>query len=197
TAPGRQTSSTLSANPSKGRRHPFAGKRNEPRGERGYETELSNHGGCLDHMFAATSGSAGIDLVTAESCTVKDVGVNIIPTTTNGPLGYGLSALLIGRSSATKQGIFVQPGLIDSDFCGQIKIMVRVLAPPIFIPKGSVIAQLVPFKSEVPNSRKDIKRQDGGFGSTGPLCGYLSGRYHWKNWSTCANWLKSKSSKDI
>ncbi|NWR37686.1 POK9 protein, partial [Tachuris rubrigastra] len=118
------------------------------------------------------SGSAGVNLVTAESATVRDTEVTVIATTAKGPLGHGLSALLLGRSSATKQGIFVQPGVIDSDYCGQIKVMVRVLAPPMFIPKGSIIAQLVPFESRVPNCDPNKTRKDKGFGSTGPLVAF-------------------------
>ncbi|KFQ37045.1 hypothetical protein N331_11786, partial [Merops nubicus] len=114
------------------------------------------------------AGSAGADLVTAESVTIQDTGVVIIPTTITGPLGRGLSALVLGRSSATKQGIFVQPGVIDSDYKGVIKIMVRVLAPPLFLPAGSVIAQLIPFKQEVPLASNSKVRDLGHFGSTGP-----------------------------
>ncbi|NXM10397.1 POK9 protein, partial [Ploceus nigricollis] len=117
-------------------------------------------------------GSAGVDLVTAESVTVTDDAVTLITTTSNGPLGYGLAALLLGRSSATKQGIFVQPGVIDADYSGPIKIMVRVFAPPLFIPRGSLIAQLIPFTSSVPHTSQPEQERVGGFGSTGPLTAF-------------------------
>lgn len=97
--------------------------------------------------------------------TIIDENVHLIDSTASGPLGYGLSALLIGRSSATKMGIFVLPGLIDADYIGIIKIMVKIFSPPVTITKGSKIAQLIPFKSQVPvAAMKD--RGTGAFGST-------------------------------
>ncbi|NXC11767.1 POK9 protein, partial [Orthonyx spaldingii] len=111
-------------------------------------------------------GSAGVDLAVAESRVIKDHKVHLIPSTCSGPLDRGLSALLIGRSSMSKQGIFVLPGLIDADFTGTIQIMVHALNPPVTIPSGSKIAQLIPFKSQVPRAWS-LDRGDAGFGSTG------------------------------
>lgn len=80
-------------------------------------------------------------------------------------MGLGLSALLLGRSSVSKQGIFVLPGVIDADFTGTISIMVKVFVPPVTIMAGTRIAQLVPFRASVPCVR-DAERGGGGFGST-------------------------------
>ncbi|KAF4804386.1 hypothetical protein TURU_008420 [Turdus rufiventris] len=104
---------------------------------------------CLDVLKSATAGSARVDLATAVEVTLQSTDVQVIPSTANRPLGYGLSALLIGRSSTSKQGIFVLPGLIDADYLGNIGIMVQTLTPPIHIPKGTRLAQLVPFKAKV------------------------------------------------
>uniref|UniRef100_A0A8C8B4C3 dUTPase-like domain-containing protein n=1 Tax=Otus sunia TaxID=257818 RepID=A0A8C8B4C3_9STRI len=82
------------------------------------------------------------------------------------PSGFGLSALLIGRSSTTHQGIQVLLGVIDADYTGVVKIMVQILIPPVFIPKGSKIAQLVLCKACVPNAGEG-NRGTGGFRSTG------------------------------
>ncbi|RMC12170.1 hypothetical protein DUI87_11306 [Hirundo rustica rustica] len=71
------------------------------------------------------------------------------------------------RSSATIQGIMVHLGLIDVDFSGQIHAVVSTPTPPLTIPKGTQIAQLVPFKFSVSRT-EDRSRGDGGFGSTGP-----------------------------
>lgn len=58
------------------------------------------------------------------------------------------------------------PGLIDADYLGNIWIMVQTLGPPIHIPKGTQLTQLMPFKAKVP--RKGVMLSgDGGFGSTG------------------------------
>ncbi|NWX93512.1 POK9 protein, partial [Nothoprocta pentlandii] len=118
-------------------------------------------------------GSAGVDVETTIDVTLVTSEVRLIDSNIRGPLGRNLCAFLLGRSSTSRQGIFVIPGVIDADYTGIIKIMVYVLTPPVFIPKGSKIAQLVPFKSCVPKpGGKECG--DGGFGSTGPLQVYLA-----------------------
>ena len=102
----------------------------------------------------------------AEAVNITDEKVHVLPSTVNGPLGYGLSALLIGRSSASKKGIFVLPGCIDADYTGPIGIMVKVFSPPVHIPAGSTIAQLIPFQATVPQ-KGEKDRGQGAFGSTG------------------------------
>ncbi|NXW82099.1 POK9 protein, partial [Alopecoenas beccarii] len=111
------------------------------------------------------SGSARVDLETAVETTLWDTQVQCVPTNVHGPLGNGLSALLLGLSSTTKKGLFVLPGVIDADFTGQIKIMVWIPSPPVNIPAASRIAQLVPFKAQVPHALSQ-ERGHGSFGST-------------------------------
>ncbi|RMB99160.1 hypothetical protein DUI87_24350 [Hirundo rustica rustica] len=103
----------------------------------------------------------------AESVVIDSDKIHKVPLDAFGPLGDGMSAFLMGRSSATIQGIIVHLGLIDADFSGQIHAMVSTPTPPLTIPKGTRIAQLVPFKSSVSRT-EDQSRGDGGFGSTGP-----------------------------
>ncbi|RMC02578.1 hypothetical protein DUI87_20972 [Hirundo rustica rustica] len=104
----------------------------------------------------------------AESVVIDSDKIHKVPLDAFGPLGDGMSAFLMGRSSATIQGIIVHLGLIDADFSGQIHAMVSTpTPPPLTIPKGTRIAQLVPFKSSVSRT-EDRSRGDGGFGSTGP-----------------------------
>uniref|UniRef100_A0A663EG84 dUTPase-like domain-containing protein n=1 Tax=Aquila chrysaetos chrysaetos TaxID=223781 RepID=A0A663EG84_AQUCH len=122
--------------------------------------------GCLDCCKAATSGSAGVDLATAVDITLITSEIQLIDSNQKGPLGHGLSALLLGRSSVSWKGIFIVPGLFDADYCGVIKIMVYTLTPPVTIPVQSKIAQLVPFRACVPRTRA-VERGHGGFGSTG------------------------------
>ncbi|NXD86806.1 POK9 protein, partial [Halcyon senegalensis] len=119
------------------------------------------------------SGSAGVDVETEIEITLSDTLVQCIPTTVFGPLRYGISALLIVRSSATKKGVFVLPGVIDSDFSGQIKIMVWTLSPSVNILAKTKIAQLVPFRAQTKNSEA-LERGEEGFGSTGKPQVYLS-----------------------
>ncbi|NXC47655.1 POK9 protein, partial [Penelope pileata] len=120
----------------------------------------------LSALRSATAGSAGVDVETAVDVTLLTTGVYLLDSTVKGPLGGGLCALLLGRSSTSRQGIFVIPGVIDADYTGVIKIMVYTLTPPVSIPKGSRIAQLIPFRPCVPQPG-DKERGDGGFGSTG------------------------------
>ncbi|NWX02877.1 POK9 protein, partial [Caloenas nicobarica] len=112
------------------------------------------------------AGSAGVDVETAIDITIVDSKVHLIDSNIKGPLGNDLCALLLGRSSTSKQGIFVVPGVIDVDYEGIIKIMLYVINSPVSIPKGSRIAQLIPFHSQVPQPGSSI-RGAGGFGSTG------------------------------
>ncbi|NXV24861.1 POK9 protein, partial [Cepphus grylle] len=112
------------------------------------------------------AGSAGVDVATAVEATLVDSQVQCIPTDMKGPLGYGLSALLLGRSSVTRQGLFVLPGVINADFSGVIAIMVWTPTPPVHIPAGTKIGQLVPFKAAIPTAGTK-ERGDKGFGSTG------------------------------
>ncbi|NXK29693.1 POK9 protein, partial [Arenaria interpres] len=111
-------------------------------------------------------GSAGMNMATAVDFTLPDTSVHCIPSVLQGPLGHNLCAFLLGRSSTSRKGIFVLPGVIDADYTGTIGIMVQTCSPPVNIPKGSKIAQLIPFEAKVPNSDLRI-RGNQGWGSTG------------------------------
>ncbi|TRZ12191.1 hypothetical protein HGM15179_014919 [Zosterops borbonicus] len=63
-------------------------------------------------------------------------------------------------------------GLIDADFTGQVRILAYALQPPVTIPKGSRIAQIVVLENSLPHRWQprephEKERLDGGFGSTG------------------------------
>lgn len=85
--------------------------------------------------------------------------------------GQAHGALLLGRSSSGLKGLFVLPGVIDCDFTGEICIVVQTFFPPIHVPKGSRIAQLVPVQQLVQQMTAESRqfRGTGGFGSTGAL----------------------------
>ncbi|MCQ4078626.1 hypothetical protein FK519_28035, partial [Klebsiella pneumoniae] len=84
-----------------------------------------------------------------------------------GPVEKGMHALLIGKLSTTKLGLFVLPAIIDSDYSGEIQIMTWTPVPPCFISAGQCIAQLVPFQGET--SGKSGHSGKKGFDSTGKL----------------------------
>ncbi|NXQ08440.1 POK9 protein, partial [Vidua macroura] len=120
-------------------------------------------------------GSLGVDVATATEVTLNDKKVTLIPTNVYGPM-YStdslIGGLLLGRSSTSKQGAIVIPGVIDADYTGQVKIMVYALQPPVTIPKGSKIAQIIAIENILPHRQHpkeptELDRQDRGFRSTG------------------------------
>ena len=121
----------------------------------------------MDDLCASTSGSAGVDVTTVTETVLLDQKVAKNPLNVIGLLGGSLSALLVGRSSTTLQGLFILPGVIDADYDGQIHALAWTPSPPVTIPPGSRIAQLVPFKACVPRA-SNTERGTSRFGSTGP-----------------------------
>uniref|UniRef100_A0A8C3TVQ0 dUTPase-like domain-containing protein n=1 Tax=Catharus ustulatus TaxID=91951 RepID=A0A8C3TVQ0_CATUS len=118
-----------------------------------------------------TAGSLGLDLAAAVDVTLLNNHPVKIYTGLYGPIIVGeqpVGGLLLGRSSASMQGLFVLPGVIDSDYTGELMIMAYTLFPPFTITKGQRIAQIIP----LPQLTKGIApldqqpRQDKGFGST-------------------------------
>ncbi|NXG95149.1 POK9 protein, partial [Stercorarius parasiticus] len=103
-----------------------------------------------------------------------------IATGLRGPIcinGQPVGALLIGRSSSAMLGLNVLVGLIDKDFQGEIQIMAHTLFPPLFVPKGTRIAQLIPLPhlaESLPPASVQARGQ-GAFGSTGQMALFTVG----------------------
>ncbi|KFQ22042.1 hypothetical protein N332_12167, partial [Mesitornis unicolor] len=116
-------------------------------------------------------GSLGFDLETGLDATLIDTRIQKIPSTAVGPLYNkkgGIGGLLLGRSSAGVKGLLILPGVIDTDYTGRIYIMVHTVSPPMHIPKGSRIAQIVHLQNPLgPLTRTAKYRGDQGFGSSG------------------------------
>lgn len=116
-----------------------AGKWEEERETAHYQNKHGPEsvGQCLaSSLRPATASSAGVHLATAQSVTLTDSTVTLIPTGVMGPLGDGHSTLLLGHSSVTWMGLFVLPGVIDTNDTGEIKIMAWMSSSTCFIPKG-------------------------------------------------------------
>ncbi|KAF1528593.1 Endogenous retrovirus group K member 9 Pol protein, partial [Eudyptula albosignata] len=121
--------------------------------------------------------SLGLDLATAIDVTLLDQRPQKIPSTITGPLilnNKPQGALLIGCSSSGIRVIprlFVLPGLIDTDYKGVISVVVQTLFPPIHIPAGSKIAQLIPLPQLTVDMQAVSQKDRGtdGFGSTGGI----------------------------
>ena len=124
-----------------------------------------------------TSGSAGLDLYAFldKSITLKKNEIILVPTGIYLEIPIGYEAQIRSRSSlALKNGIFClnSPGTIDSDYRGEIKIILASFNNDEFIiNNGDRIAQIVFSKveqvvfSEV-SSLSNTDRGEGGFGST-------------------------------
>ena len=102
-----------------------------------------------------------MDVCTTHTVTLSIQGVHKVPPEAWGPIGKGLSALLIGRSSSTLQGLMVHVGVIDAGYHGQICAMVSTATPPVTIKGGTRIAQLIPFMSCVPATEQVIRGTQG------------------------------------
>ena len=125
-----------------------------------------------------TEGSAGMDLYdngTFET-TIAPLQRVLVPTGIFISLPKGYEAQIRPRSGlAAKNGITVlnTPGTIDSDYRGEIKVMLINLSKENFVLKpGERIAQMVIAKHERVEWEKveeldETDRGDGGFGSTG------------------------------
>jgi dUTP pyrophosphatase len=126
----------------------------------------------------ATEGSAGMDLRASiiEAITLEPLQRNLVPTGLYIELPPGYEAQVRPRSGlASKQGITClnSPGTIDSDYRGEIKILlVNLSDSKQVIYPGDRIAQMVIQKVERAVLRgvtmlNSTSRGGGGFGSTG------------------------------
>jgi dUTP pyrophosphatase len=126
----------------------------------------------------ATDGSSGVDL-RAEliaPLVLQPMERKLVPTGLFIELPYGYEAQVRPRSGlAIKQGITClnAPGTIDSDYRGEIKIvLINLSGEKQIVNPGDRIAQLVLQKIEKINWEQvtvltETVRSNGGFGSTG------------------------------
>ena len=134
------------------------------------------HGHGLDLPAYATTGAAGMDVLAAESVTLKPGGRHAVATGLALAIPHGFEIQVRPRSGlALKHGISVPnaPGTIDSDYRGELKIILINHGTEDFaIARGDRVAQLVLAPvvqaawSEV-DELDETSRGEGGFGSTG------------------------------
>lgn len=126
----------------------------------------------------AKLGDAGCDLLAAEDMTIQPGGCRaLVPTGIALAIPEGYAGFVQPRSGlAVKNGVSVlnSPGLIDSGYRGELKILLINTDPstPFDVVRGERIAQLVIQKVEQVqfdemDSLPSSDRGDGGFGSTG------------------------------
>jgi dUTP pyrophosphatase len=116
--------------------------------------KLENFDNTHSLPFYATEGSAGMDVcaMIEKEIVIKPSEINIIPTGLSIELPNGYEAQIRPRSGlAIKSGVTIlnSPGTIDSDYRGEIKIILINLGKSDFIvKKGDRIAQMVINKFE-------------------------------------------------
>lgn len=125
----------------------------------------------------AHEGDAGLDLYSAQDVTLAPFQRALIPTGIAAAIPAGHAGFVLPRSGLAARsglGLVNAPGLIDSHYRGEIKVIAINLDPitPIEIHRGDRIAQLVvqavvrcePDEVDV---LETTARGEGGFGSTG------------------------------
>jgi dUTP pyrophosphatase len=134
------------------------------------------HGEGLPLPVYATEHAAGLDVVAAESLTLRPGQRHAVATGFAIAIPEGYEVQVRPRSGlALKHGITClnTPGTIDSDYRGEVKVILANLGEEDFaVVRGERIAQLVP--APVLKARfREVERLDstgrgeGGFGSTG------------------------------
>lgn len=134
------------------------------------------HGAGLPLPAYATAGAAGMDVVAAEDVDLAPGARHAVATGFALAIPAGYEVQVRPRSGlALKHGITClnSPGTIDSDYRGEVKIILANLGDaPFPVRRGERIAQLVPAPvqhgvlNEV-DTLDETARGAGGFGSTG------------------------------
>lgn len=123
-----------------------------------------------------TPGSAGMDVASSQDLILHPGFVIAVPTGLYFEIPDGYEIQVRSRSGlAYKSGVFVinSPGTIDSDYRGEIKVLLTsVNSEPFEIKEGDRIGQIVlqpvtRIQFEEAEELEETERGDGGFGSTG------------------------------
>ncbi len=134
------------------------------------------HGAGLPLPAYATSGAAGMDVVSAEDAVIAPGARHAVATGMAVAIPAGYEIQVRPRSGlALKHGITVPntPGTIDSDYRGELKvILINLGTEPFAIARGDRVAQLVlaPLVQAAWDEVTELDattRGAGGFGSTG------------------------------
>lgn len=138
------------------------------------------HGEGLPVPAYATYGAAGMDVVAAEDVDLAPAARHAVATGFAMAIPEGYEIQVRPRSGlALKHGISLPntPGTIDSDYRGELKIIMINLGSDTFaIRRGDRIAQLVAAPVQLATFAEvdeldDTTRGTGGFGSTGVKSG--------------------------
>ena len=140
------------------------------------EVKRLPHGQGLDLPHYATTGAAGMDIVSAEDVTIAPTARHAVATGLSVAIPQGYEIQVRPRSGlAFKHGITVPntPGTIDSDYRGELKVLlINHGSEDFVVARGDRVAQLVvaPVTQGVWKEVEELDATDrgaGGFGSTG------------------------------
>ena len=134
----------------------------------------------LSYPTYATDGASGVDLVAAVPAdapmVIRRGEISLVPTGISLAVPRGFEAQVRARSGlALRHGLTLvnAPGTIDSDYRGEIKIILTTLAAEDFvIERGLRVAQLcfcpvARVRFDITDELPETRRGDGGFGHTG------------------------------
>jgi len=119
------------------------------------------------------ASDAGLDLYSVENYSIYPNEMTTIHTGIKMAIPQGMAGLIWDKSGLAHQGLKTMGGVIDCDYRGEIKVMVKNLSDDIInITRGQKIAQMLIQKIEYPRiSEETIEdntvRGANGFGSTG------------------------------
>lgn len=95
-------------------------------------------------LYIGTKGSVGYDIKAIEDSTIHPNSVARVKTGIFLDMPEGLWCAVYGRSSLNSLGIFVLTGIVDTDYKGEIQVvMYNSTNVPFHIKRGDRIAQLV------------------------------------------------------
>lgn len=124
--------------------------------------------------FKAHKTDAGFDMFVDEDCYVSKNTKQLLSTGIAMAIPDGYYGRLVGRSHIhTKTPLTVVEGVIDSEYRGEVKIMVHTFqGVDVPIKKRTSVAQLIiqpiiEVEPEVASSLSTTERGENGFGSTG------------------------------
>ena len=117
----------------------------------------------------ASKGSAGLDLYSSVDVDIEVGSINKINTGICISLPENSFGSIRDKSSLASKGLLTLGGVIDSDYTGEIIIIMTSLIGPIKIKNGQKIAQLIVSNIMYPeikkvNCLKETERNNKGFG---------------------------------
>lgn len=135
------------------------------------KTKLLSENGTLPTR--ATDQAAGLDIYASEDKLIPALGIVSIKTDVAMEYPPYTVNMLLSRSSMAKKGLILVGGVIDSDYRGEIQVMLyNITSESYLVEKGHKIAQLVIFPIVIAHPYQveilsETQRGTNGFGSTG------------------------------